>query len=237
MLAQSHWWGLPMIHRLGRIGLVAAALLAAAAARAEAAESLAGRYFMVVWGYQGASGAPEAAHTFISFYRGSSLRSPLTISWLPASGVVRPGVVVPGHNFSLQQTLQMARSHGYQVKSYGPYEIRPELYHQAAKRVRELNSGRWKYTMVNGPQGAMNCIEAAGSIISPISTMFDYGFAASQDVAQHLSQWIVDYPNVQEAVADRLDLGGVAQRDRGTTRDSTAEMWGGTDAMAAAPRN
>lgn len=198
-----------MVHVIARVCIVLAALAAATTARAE---SLAGHYFMVVWGYEGRSGAPEQAHTFVSFYRGGELGKPVTISWLPASGIVRPGVVVPGRNFTLAETLQIARSRGARLRSYGPYEIQPDLYRRAVERAGELNAGRWDYTMVNGPSGAMNCIAAAGGVGGPITTGFDYGYAASNDVVRHLGRWIIDNPETQQQVAERLQLDVVAGR-------------------------
>jgi hypothetical protein len=51
---------------------------------------LRGRYFIVVWGYQGAGNAPKDSHTFASFYDGTQFSrgrvKPATISWLPITG-------------------------------------------------------------------------------------------------------------------------------------------------------
>lgn len=197
-----------MLGRLARICAAAAALITVADAQAE---PLQGRYFGVVWGYQGASHAPEDAHTFASFYRGDDLArgavKPLTISWLPASGVIRSGTQEQGRNFGLQETLAIARSRGYQLASYGPYEIRPELYQRAAERASELDSGRWRYSMLNGAPGAINCIAALGGIAGPINTAFDYGFTASQDVVAHMSKWMPHYPRTDVSVRAQLSEG------------------------------
>src|SRR2546429_6106123 len=87
---------------LSRRGAVLS-LLTILSARIEAqARSLEGRYFVVVWAYQGASGSPTESHTFAAFYRGDDLAAanahPITISWLPAAGVVRFGTVERGKN-------------------------------------------------------------------------------------------------------------------------------------------
>jgi hypothetical protein len=51
-------------------------------------EDLRGRYFVVIWAYQGH--APTDSHSFASFYNGDDLAdgrvTPATISWLPADG-------------------------------------------------------------------------------------------------------------------------------------------------------
>src|SRR5262245_37325313 len=155
------------------------------------AETLHGRFFVVVWGYEGASGDPADAHTFATFYRGDDLSHgrvlPAAISWLPATGVVKSFGIEKGKNFALAATLALARRHDYTVAAFGPYEISAENYAHALERIRQLNSGSVAYTMINGPDGAMNCIEAVGSVGGPISTGASYGLSASETVARHLS--------------------------------------------------
>jgi hypothetical protein len=186
------------------------AILAAVAVFGLAADAqalpLKGRYFVVVWSYQGSTD-PAEAHTFATFYRGDQLArgdvQPLTISWLPATGVVQPSGVEPGKNLSLGATLALASKHGFNVEALGPYEISAETYAHAQARVRLLNSGKVAYTMINGPDGAINCIEAAGSIDSPISTGASYGPSASAAVAQHLA---LHADQVDRDAAARLHL-------------------------------
>jgi hypothetical protein len=74
--------------------------------------SLQHRYFLVVWGYQGAGNLPRNSHTFLTVYRGDDLAEgrviPATISWFPADRGVHLVGVERGHNFSLPQTLAIA---------------------------------------------------------------------------------------------------------------------------------
>ena len=192
-----------------------AAVLSATGAWAQA---LKGRYYVVVWGYQGEPNHPEDSHTFVTFYRGDDLargaNDPLTISWLPATRVIRAGRVERGRNFSLGETLRIARSRGYEVRAYGPYAINGELYRRASERVRALNLGRWKYTMINGPEGAMNCIAAAGELGGPIFTGFNYGYSASLDVVNHLSHWMPEGPRVVTHAATILAIDAIVERTR-----------------------
>jgi hypothetical protein len=93
--------------------------------------ALQGRYFLVVWGYQGQDNDVVKSHTFAGFYRGDDLANgdlnPATISWMPSTGIIHLFGAEKGRNFSLAQTLDMACRAGREVKSWGPYEIRPEL--------------------------------------------------------------------------------------------------------------
>src|SRR4051794_38100 len=76
---------------------------ATGATRAQEKPSLSGRYFLVVWSYQGPDDDVVHAHTFVSFYDGNDLAKgvvrPATISWLPASGTVHLFGAEKGHNF------------------------------------------------------------------------------------------------------------------------------------------
>lgn len=159
-------------------------------------DDLRGRYFLVVWAYQGPDDDLVHAHTFVSFYRGNDLAKgvihPVTISWLPATGKVPLFGVVRGHNFSLDQTLSSACRAGRAIKSWGPYEVRPELFRSAMRRVRLLQSHRIKYSMIDAPPKAMNCITAAGDLTQTrLHTGILWGVAASAEVVRHLSPYFI----------------------------------------------
>lgn len=164
---------------------------------------LKGRYYLIVWSYQGPDDDVVHAHTFTSFYRGNDLAKgvlrPATISWLPASGVVQPLGAERGRNFSLEETLQKACRAQRSVKAWGPYEVRPVLYERALRRVRVLQSGRIRYSMMNGAPQAMNCIKAAGDITpAPLDTGILWGIAAGAEVVRHLSPFFVSKGRVPE---------------------------------------
>ena len=158
--------------------------------------ALRGHYFLVVWGYQGETNDVVQSHTFASFYNGEDLAhgiiKPTTISWLPASHIVQPFGVEKGHNFTLQQTLQMACQSGREVRFMGPYEIKPALFQRALKRIELLKSGRIRYSMFDTAHGTMNCIDAAGDLTpTPLDTGISWGFVASAKVVRHLSPYFV----------------------------------------------
>ena len=161
------------------------------AVRADASSAnLHGRFFMVVWSYQSPDNDVVKSHTFASFYSGDDLatRNPPTISWLPSTGVVDPFRIARGRNFSLAQTLTMACRTGREVKSWGPFEIRTELYQSALRRIQLLRSGRVAYSMMGRDHGTMNCIDAAGNLTrTPLDTGMMWGFEATSEVVRHLS--------------------------------------------------
>jgi hypothetical protein len=183
-----------------RVAWVFAAICAITLSSDAQAQSLRGRYFVVMWGYQGPTNAAIDAHSFATFYRGigRGVSSPATISWLPATGIVRDRGPERGKNFSLGATLRLARRHRRTVRAFGPYEIEPKIYQRAHGRIRQLNSGKLAYTMINGPPNAVNCILAVSAVGGPLSTGWSWGFAASRQVAQHLSS---AYPKVDPRAA------------------------------------
>ena len=132
------------------------------------------RFFMVPLCYQSRSNDPRKAHTFAAYFRvngeGARMR---TISWLPAdyAKTLRTSVSggpVPGRNFSLDETLELASAAGVRVTVWGPYEVTPRLYHIALARAAELESGRYRF--VANDKGyrergvAINCMHAVSDL-------------------------------------------------------------------------
>jgi hypothetical protein len=168
--------------------------------------SLQNRYFLVVWGYQGAGNPPRESHTFLTIYRGDDLAegqvAPATISWFPADGGVNLVGVERGRNFSLRQTLAIACQGRKQVATWGPYEIPPALYQRVLARINLLESGRINYSALSLRRGSMNCIEAAGDITNkPFHPLMSWGHQASEAIVRHLSPFFKDGERVNRTVA------------------------------------
>jgi hypothetical protein len=170
-------------------------------------EDLRGRYFVVIWAYQGH--APTDSHSFASFYDGDDLAdgrvTPSTISWLPATGVVRPLQIEQGRNFSLTETLAIACEGGKRVANWGPFEIKADLYRRALARIELLRSGKVAFSAVGFPPGAMNCIEAAGDIghtrFHPGSS---WGLGASEAIVQHLRRFFKNGGRANDTIAQSV---------------------------------
>jgi hypothetical protein len=116
---------------------------------------------------------------------------PETISWLPATGVVRPFRIEQGRNLSSAQTLARECEGGKRVASWGPYEITPGLYRRAMSRIKLLNSRKIAFSELGLEPATMNCIKATGDITeTPFRPGITWGFAASQAVVRHLRPFI-----------------------------------------------
>jgi hypothetical protein len=175
--------------------------------------SLQNRYFLVVWGYQGAGNLPRDSHTFLSVYRGDDLArgrvAPATISWFPADRGLRLVGVERGHNFSLPETLAMACQARKQVASWGPYEIPPALYQRVLVRIKLLESRRTVFSALSLRPGSMNCIEAAGDITNkPFHPLMSWGHRASRAVVRHLSPFFKDGGRINRTVAHMVSWNG-----------------------------
>jgi hypothetical protein len=164
------------------------------------------RYFLVVWGYQGAGNPPRESHTFLTVYRGDDLAegrvAPATISWFPADGVIHLVGVEWGRNISLGQTLAIACQGRKHVVAWGPYEISSSLYQRALARIKLLQSGRINFSALGLRPGSMNCIKAAGDITNkPFHAPMSWGHQASRAVVRHLSPFFKDGGRINRSVA------------------------------------
>ena len=189
------------------LSLLAAVIVGLAPLPAHADLSrLRGRYFLVVWSYEGIGNLPRASHTFATFYDGGNLAAgraaPATISWLSETGVVHLFGTRRGRNFSLAQTLAIACQAGKRVAALGPYEITTGLYRRALARIRSLDSGRVTYSGLGFGPGAMNCIRAVGDITeTPLHPGPVWGFAASRAVVRHLRPFFKNGGRINQTVA------------------------------------
>src|SRR6516162_8545114 len=122
------------------------------------------------------------------------------ISWLPADFMSNPHLCVfegfgarlfpnmnkcpisPGHNFSLQETIQLAAREKVAVAMWGPYEIAKEGFYLGVKRKQLLDGGTIKYRaddrLYQKDKIAINCFHAMQSLdeIYPKGGFLDTGF-------------------------------------------------------------
>lgn len=192
--------------------LVLAAVLSGEVAKAEYSR-MDGRFYMVIFGYQGPGNRPVDSHTFAAFYEGSriargQIQSPATISWLPETGIVRPLRKEMGRNFGLEETIGIAKSRGLEIQAFGPYEISRDFYLHALRQVGILNSGRFEYRMIAQPVSplARNCIGAVSELNGFLNTGILRGVEASAKVALHFANQVLGYPQMHYDVAQYIGL-------------------------------
>lgn len=123
-----------------------------------------------------------------------------TISWLPADFLANPHLcvfngagsrlfasanecpVVRGHNFSLQETIDLAAKEKVAVAMWGPYEIAKPAFELGVKRKELLDGGTIKYRAddrgYRKKRAAINCFHAMAGLeeLYPNGGLFGTGF-------------------------------------------------------------
>lgn len=115
------------------------------------------RYYFVLFAGQSVPFIPRTAHTWATFVKatpladGTTLVEPITISWLPSNGDVKPQEprAVPGKNHTLDETFAVMAKHRSQVSYWGPFEIDAVRYERAVEQVRLLESGQVRYRVLD----------------------------------------------------------------------------------------
>jgi hypothetical protein len=128
------------------------------------------RYYVTYYGSQAGVFRPRYTHSWATYTRvvpladGSVVVEPHTISWLPASGVVRwrPFRREPGVNLDLQQTLAYVSAQGQRVAAWGPYEIDSGRFAVAVAQRMRLETVPLDYRQVDSFRrpGVYNCVTA-----------------------------------------------------------------------------
>jgi hypothetical protein len=150
-------------------------LLAVLPAQACAHES----YYVIVFGAQRPIlNLPDHTHTWGTFIRvfddprrpGILFVEPHTVSWSPASLLVRSMSVLPepGVNLELHRTFQWAREEGLRVSMWGPYQIDRSLFELARAKRIQLEGGQVRYKPADvgyDSSSVSNCVHALADVV------------------------------------------------------------------------
>jgi hypothetical protein len=196
--------------------LVAGFLIAPAALSSPGAD----RYYVIVWGAQRpVFKSPRYAHSFATFVHidCAGRTEEITISWLPATGYVRPLArrPEPGRNFSLCETLDYCGQNRMEVAAWGPYITTEDLWQRALCYKARLDSGVIGYRADDDfdDDSISNCVHAVGGVVrAPGERRYIYvspanwGESGSYWLALLLRPWYVDPCCTQPWVMCRLGL-------------------------------
>jgi hypothetical protein len=213
--------GIRKLHQL-RIRLIIALAIFALPVEAPAADL----YFMTVYGAQRPIiNRPKYTHTWATFIRlsgeGTDPRTyqaqAFTISWLPRTLEVRPLDLraEPGINLNLQDTIAWCDKNRMEIAQFGPYQITPDLWLRAFRRLDRLESGELQYRasdLINAPrfQEACNCIYAVldndnrDPAFRPVTLGF--GDIGSAFVARRLAASIIDRRRIHPWVSEMIGV-------------------------------
>lgn len=205
--------------RWGAVAWTAALLWLQTAGAAPADEF----YYVALFGSQREPNDPNYSHTFATFVRASGdgphateydVEDCFTISWLPANTRVRTRALLPepGHDFTLEETLNIVLGDGERVSMWGPYQIDERLYNGALRRYSQLNGGQVRYKAVdsgypiNRVSNCIHAVSAASGASRPRILSPSFGQTASWIVLQKFRRDIIDRDETHEWVYSYLGL-------------------------------
>ena len=185
--------------------------------------------YLMVFASEAAPYRPGKAHTFAAVVRVESLPgSPASVvdqcslSWLPATGNVRPLAMRPetGRNVPLDETIRNGLAAGEQVTMWGPYRITPEFADQFKARVATVESTfQYKAASLLSPLHVCDCVRSVEEMVAPrrYIGIFGYGTAAASTVVQKYTPGIIDPSRTHPWVASliRLDEYTITRRSHG----------------------
>ena len=136
-------------------------------------------------------------------------------SWLPANAEVRTRALLPerGHNFALQETLDIVIGDGEHVSMWGPYRIDERLYNGAVRKYAQLESGEVRYKCIDSghfTDRVCNCIHAVSTAVDGdrpyVLSPGGFGDGASWAVLRKFRRYLIDRDETQEWVYSYLGL-------------------------------
>jgi hypothetical protein len=207
------------------------------------------RYYVIMFGAQNVIRIPRFTHSWLTMVRvtqSSESDQPVideqTISWMPASLVIRPYSLStePGVNLGLHETIGEVRKHHERISMWGPYEIWHGSWKRLVTQKAFLESGALGY-QCNDSFGeaarrgnGCNCFHAITDV-DPVYDrrqypLFFFGDAASRNIVRQIAQRpILIHPEQTHdwlIPALGLDCYPIVRRQyRGPTRDFSLEAY------------
>ncbi len=155
-------------------------------------------YFVVLFGAQRPFfKQPRTCHSFAVFLHQRENQSveSFAISWLPASGRVRPFALIPemGKNWTLPETMDYCQANRMEITTWGPYEIDAELWQRAVQQKEWLESGNVAYRAFDSGSvdGTIsNCIHAISFMARQPGQKVPFVFVAPANWGESGTYWV-----------------------------------------------
>lgn len=164
------------------------------------------RYYIMVFGSQQAVRVPRFTHTWVTLVKVTRNRDCVdsieaqTISWMPASLVIRPYSLTtePGINLGLHETIAEVQKHHECVSLWGPYETWSGLWKRFVIQKEFLETGALAYQCSDSfgeaarQANACNCFHAVTDM-DPLYDrrqypLFFFGNAASRNIVRQICE-------------------------------------------------
>jgi hypothetical protein len=185
------------------------------------------RYYLIVFGSQDLPKRPKYTHTWATVVRAvcrdgdpEPTLDCHTISWLPATGDIRPlnFRVEPGRNYDLRETMDVVTRTGQRASVWGPYEVWHGFLPRFLVQKGFLESGQVGYQCVDTvgeaarTGGGCDCIHAVADMDPAYSRarypLVFYGNSASYYLVRRFmrSPVVIDPRTTHDWVLGRLGL-------------------------------
>jgi hypothetical protein len=164
------------------------------------------RFYVMVFGSQTVVRVPRFTHTWVTVVKVTTIPGcadtidARTISWMPASLVIRPysRSVEPGVNLGLHETIAEAKKHHEYISLWGPYETWPGFWKRFITQKEFLETGALAYQCSDGfgeaaqRANGCNCFHA----ITDMDPEYDrqqypllfFGNAASRNIVRQICE-------------------------------------------------
>src|SRR5688572_10384417 len=182
-------------------------------------------YYVIMWGSQRPIlNQPDHTHSWATFVRvagdpavpGACRIDSFSVSWLPATLIVRPLKLhpEPGVNLELHSTFAWATGDRQRISMWGPYQIDRCLYDRAAAKHFRLESGEVRYKAADFGYDSYyvsNCIHALADIAQGPRLRIGqpgWGESASYFITLTFRPYMIDDTQIHDWLLEPLGLDG-----------------------------
>jgi hypothetical protein len=165
------------------------------------------RYYVIMFGAQNRIRIPRFTHSWLTMVRVTQppgcdqpVIDEQTISWMPASLVIRPysRSTEPGINLGLHETIAEVQKHHERISMWGPYEIWHGSWKRLVTQKAFLETGALAYQCSDSFGEAArlgngcNCFHAISDVDPTYDRrqypLFFFGDAASRNIVRQVAQ-------------------------------------------------
>lgn len=151
---------------------------------------------------EGSHTAFRYAKMLVNEKKERAITDKVDISWLPANYAQTgrlPLLAVEGHNFTIEESAQMAKNFGLAFSCFRPYLIDKKLFEAAQNRAATLKKGIIKYKLfavapirhrraMKEVGGTLNCINANSDLAGAIKIEPLHGPDATKATLDHFAK-------------------------------------------------
>lgn len=180
---------------------------------------------------------PKYTHTWATFVKLTRCKptdpyklETFTISWLPVTLKVQPLHIrsEPGINLPLKETIAWCHENEMEIRQFGPFPIKKELYDLEHERWGVFERGERMYRasdIINAPaeETSCNCTYAVAAPVARVQRFrpvtLGFGFIAGAYVMRRFDGYVLDDTKTHPWVSDLLGVENFRQMRLGLLRE------------------